>query len=72
MIYLVALLTSAFTGLIVAIALHLYGVHHEGIVIAAGVMVAGIQMAAVIGWYMLWSSSSAAEGESHVEPGEAL
>ena len=55
MVHAIALITSVVTGALFALGARLLGIEHTGILVAIGIIAAGLQAILVIGWYLLYT-----------------
>ena len=53
MIHVIALLSSGVTGALFALAARVLGIEHTGVLVAIGIIGAGLQAILLIAWYLL-------------------
>lgn len=68
MVYFVFFLSSLATGTLFALAARLWGIDHNGILIGLAVIGAGLQMLALIGWYLYHTRPSQPLVPERVDP----
>ena len=68
MIYAVLLMSSIVTGGLFALAARAFGLEHGGALVAIAIIGAGLQMLALILWYLHATRPNVASGEVRLDP----